>query len=123
MRDRRRERSRDRGYDRPPRRQQTPPEERELARLQRDARTVFAYDLPTSANEMDLFRHFSSAGRVADIRIIRDKGSVRSRGVAYIEMGDMADVPSAIALSGTELMGSRIGVKVSEPGGDAGYEQ
>jgi len=63
---------------------------------------------------MDLFRHFSTAGRVVDIRIIRDKGSVRSRGVAYVEMGDIADVPRAIGLSGTELMGTRIGVKVSE---------
>lgn len=76
-------------------RERTPPEvreareqEKELQRLDRDTRTVFAYNLSLKADERDLFDFFSEAGTVVDIRIICDRHTKRSKGFAYIEYED-----------------------------------
>lgn len=76
-------------------RERTPPEvreareqEKELQRLDRDTRTVFAYNLSLKADERDLFDFFSEAGSVVDIRIICDRHTKRSKGFAYIEYED-----------------------------------
>ena len=111
----RRDRGRDR--DRPPRtaeERQQAAHARELARLERDARTVFASGLPTAADERELFQFFSQAGRVADIKLIRDRGAVRSKGVAYIEMGDLAGVAAAVGLTGQLIRNLPVVVKASE---------
>ncbi len=77
---------------RPCRRAPTPPEvreqrerERELMELDRDIRTIFAYNLPLKASEKELFQFFSSAGQIADVRIIVDRNTRKSKGFAYIE--------------------------------------
>ena len=77
---------------RSPVRERTPPEvreqrerERELKELDRDIRTVFAYNLPLRADERDLFKFFSAAGLVEDVRIITDRNTRKSKGFAYIE--------------------------------------
>lgn len=75
------------------RREKTPPEvrearerEKELRELDRDTRTVFAYNLNLKAEERDLFEFFSQAGEVADVKMIMDRNTRRSKGFAYIEM-------------------------------------
>ena len=82
----------DRCLCRPAPREVTPPEvraarerEKELAELDRDIRTVFAYNLNLKAEEKDLFQFFSTAGKVLDVRIISDRNTRRSKGFAYIE--------------------------------------
>ena len=79
-------------FCRAPPREPTPPEvraarerEKELAELDRDIRTVFAYNLNLKAEEKDLFQFFSTAGKVLDVRIISDRNTRRSKGFAYIE--------------------------------------
>lgn len=74
-------------------REGTPPEvreqrerEKELRELDRDTRTVFAYNLNLKADEKDIFEFFSRAGQVEDVRIIMDRNTRRSKGFAYIEM-------------------------------------
>ena len=74
------------------RRAPTPPEvkeqrerERELMELDRDTRTIFAYNLPLRATEKELFQFFSSAGKIGDVRIIVDRNTRKSKGFAYIE--------------------------------------
>lgn len=70
----------------------TPPEvreqrerERELLELDRDIRTIFAYNLPLKATEQDLFNFFATAGKIVDVKIIMDRNTRRSKGFAYIE--------------------------------------
>ena len=74
------------------RRERTPPEvkeqrdrERELMELDRDIRTVFAFNLSLKADERDIFELFSKAGQVLDVRIIMDRNTKKSKGFAYIE--------------------------------------
>lgn len=70
----------------------TPPEvreqrerEKELLELDRDIRTIFAYNLPLKATEQDLFNFFATAGKIVDVKIIMDRNTRRSKGFAYIE--------------------------------------
>ncbi|KAL3132644.1 hypothetical protein ABBQ32_009168 [Trebouxia sp. C0010 RCD-2024] len=106
---------------RPAPREVTPPEvraarerEKELAELDRDIRTVFAYNLNLKAEEKDLFQFFSTAGKVLDVRIISDRNTRRSKGFAYIEYARREDIVNAMALTGQFLMGQAVMVKSSE---------
>ena len=79
----------------------TPPEvreqrerERELMELDRDIRTIFAYNLPLRATEKELFQFFSSAGQIADVRIIVDRNTRKSKGFAYIEYANRVSICS-----------------------------
>lgn len=67
--------------------------ERELKELDRDIRTVFAYNLPLKADERDLFEFFSKAGPIEDVRIIMDRNTRKSKGFAYIEYTNKVGVP------------------------------
>lgn len=88
--------------------------EKELEALERDTRTVFAYNVNTKADDRDLFQFFSQAGTVTDVRIITDRNTKRSKGFAYIEMSNKLEVGSALALSGQPLRGQAVMVKASE---------
>ncbi|GLI65866.1 hypothetical protein VaNZ11_009502 [Volvox africanus] len=105
----------------PRRRSTTPPaermareKERELRELERATRTIFVYNLSLRADERDLFEFFSKVGRVVDIRLIIDKNTRKSRGLAYIEFSRGEEVISAVALTGHDLKGQPVMVKASE---------
>lgn len=83
-------------------REKTPPEvkeqrerERELKELDRDTRTVFAYNLNLKAEERDLFEFFSKAGKVVDVKIIMDRNTRKSKGFSYIEFQNRVCVCSS----------------------------
>jgi hypothetical protein len=89
------------------RREVTPPEVRaeraaaaEFEALDRDVRTVFAYNLSLKAEEKDIFQFFARAGPVNDIKVITDKTTGRSKGFAYIEFQRREDVINSLALTG-----------------------
>ena len=88
--------------------------QRELEELDRDIRTVFAFNVSTKADERDLFEFFSKAGVVLDVRIIYDRNTPRSKGMAYVEMKERTDVAAALALTGQTLRGQAVMVKASE---------
>ncbi|XP_039550524.1 RNA-binding protein 39a isoform X3 [Pimephales promelas] len=62
----------------------------------------------------DLEEFFSAVGKVRDVRIISDRNSRRSKGIAYIEFVDSTSVPLAIGLSGQRLLGVPIIVQASQ---------
>ncbi|WIA17274.1 hypothetical protein OEZ85_014144 [Tetradesmus obliquus] len=117
---------RDRGRDMrrappPRRRDMTPPEvrlarekERELKELERATRTVFAFNLNIKADERDIFEFFSKAGEVTDIRLITDRHTKRSKGLAYVEFSKQEEVFVALALTGQLMLGQPVMVKPAE---------
>ncbi|KAI7845041.1 hypothetical protein COHA_001407 [Chlorella ohadii] len=122
-RSRRERRPRERSQERyrPRRRSPTPPEVRaererqaELEALDRDVRTVFAYNLSLKADEKDIFQFFIRAGPLNDIKIITDKTTGRSKGFAYVEFQRKEDVINALALTGQLINGQPVMVKMSE---------
>ncbi|TRY59724.1 hypothetical protein DNTS_002511 [Danionella cerebrum] len=81
---------------------------------ERDARTVFCMQLAARIRPRDLEEFFSAVGKVRDVRIISDRNSRRSKGIAYIEFVDTTSVPLAIGLSGQRLLGVPIIVQASQ---------
>ncbi|XP_051967559.1 RNA-binding protein 39-like isoform X1 [Xyrauchen texanus] len=81
---------------------------------ERDARTVFCMQLAARIRPRDLEEFFSAVGKVRDVRIISDRNSRRSKGIAYIEFVDSTSVPLAIGLSGQRLLGVPIIVQASQ---------
>lgn len=53
-------------------------------------------------------------GQVRDVRIISDRNSRRSKGIAYVEFCEIQSVPLAIGLTGQRLLGVPIIVQASQ---------
>ncbi|KAJ2421701.1 splicing factor [Coemansia sp. RSA 2531] len=86
----------------------------EVDESERDLRTVFAMQLSARLRRSDLVDFFGRAGRVRDAHIVADKGSRRSRGVAYIEFYTIDSAIKAVDLSGQRLLDVPIIVQPSE---------
>lgn len=108
------EREREPRRERAPAKPKTPTPERELRELHREACTVMAFGLSMQAEEWDVFEFFSTAGELVDVRLIKDKNTGRSKGIAYIEFKNRADVMNALQLNGRQLKGVAVLVKSSE---------
>ncbi|XP_029911434.1 RNA-binding protein 39-like isoform X2 [Myripristis murdjan] len=81
---------------------------------ERDARTVFCMQLAARIRARDLEDFFSAVGKVRDVRMISDRNSRRSKGIAYIEFQEATSVPLAIGLTGQRLLGVPIIVQASQ---------
>jgi RNA-binding protein 39 len=59
------------------------------------------------AKEKDIFNFFMAAaiGKIADIKVIRDPRTGRSKGAAYVEFASQESVLLAVAMSGQQVMG------------------
>jgi len=120
----RRSRSRERKHRRSrsprarsPRKQRTPtppPKPRSPSPPDRDARTVFCYQLAQRIRTRDLEEFFSSVGKVREVKLIQDKHSKRSKGIAYVEFKSLESVPLALGLSGQKLLGVPIVVQPTQ---------
>ncbi|XP_071657495.1 probable RNA-binding protein 23 isoform X1 [Patagioenas fasciata] len=115
---RREERSRRRfGHSKSPQHREKSPAREPLGSLspeERDARTVFCMQLAARIRPRDLEDFFSAVGKVRDVRIISDRNSRRSKGIAYVEFCDIQSVPLAIGLTGQRLLGVPIIVQASQ---------
>ncbi len=70
---------------------------------------IFAGNLPYGAEEDELKAMFAEYGIVRSCSIIREKGSGRSKGYAFIEMEDDEQARSAIAgLNESEFGGRKL---------------
>ncbi|XP_006913668.1 probable RNA-binding protein 23 isoform X1 [Pteropus alecto] len=85
-----------------------------LSPEERDARTVFCMQLAARIRPRDLEDFFSAVGKVRDVRIISDRNSRRSKGIAYVEFCEIQSVPLAIGLTGQRLLGVPIIVQASQ---------
>ncbi|TNN36722.1 RNA-binding protein 39 [Liparis tanakae] len=85
-----------------------------LSPEERDARTVFCMQLAARIRPRDLEDFFSSVGKVRDVRMISDRNSRKSKGIAYIEFVETNSVPLAIGLTGQRLLGVPIIVQASQ---------
>lgn len=68
-------------------------EAEKLSPEERDIRTVFCMQLAKGIREEDLEDFFSPAGTVVDVRLISDRNSRRSKGIAYVEFKTPDSLP------------------------------
>ncbi|KAK3540249.1 hypothetical protein QTP70_028440 [Hemibagrus guttatus] len=85
-----------------------------LSAEERDARTVFCMQLAARIRPRDLEEFFSAVGNVRDVRMISDRNSRRSKGIAYVEFVEATSVPLAIGLTGQRVLGVPIIVQASQ---------
>ncbi|KAI8048538.1 hypothetical protein BDF22DRAFT_746779 [Syncephalis plumigaleata] len=80
----------------------------------RDQRAVFVMQLSARLKNSELYDFFVQAGRVREAKIVTDKNTGRSKGVAYVEFYEMSSVARAIALTGQKLLGIPVIVQPTE---------
>ena len=82
---------------------------------ERDDRTVLCTQLSLRVDEGELMRFFEeNAGEVHSVRLLRDKNSRKSKGIAYVELKNVASVGPALACNGTPLQRIPLNISLSE---------
>ncbi len=77
---------------------------------------IFVTKLNPATSEEDLFDLFKRYGRVISVKLVTDRDSGLSKGIAYIDMEDEMEARSAInALNGSEFQGNLLVMKVARP--------
>uniref|UniRef100_A0A2K6UHK8 RRM domain-containing protein n=1 Tax=Saimiri boliviensis boliviensis TaxID=39432 RepID=A0A2K6UHK8_SAIBB len=74
-----------------------------LTPKERHARTVFCMQLMARIRPRDLEQFFSTVEKVPDVRIISERNSRRSKGIAYVKFFDV--MPLATGLTGRQVLG------------------
>lgn len=77
---------------------------------------IYVGNLPYSANEEDVSGLFAAYGPVDRVKIITDRETGRSKGFAFVTLGDQSQLNAAIeALNGYDFQGRALRVNASEP--------
>jgi len=91
-----------------------PPKPRSPSPPDRDERTVFCMQLAKRIRPRDLEDFFSAVGEVREVKLIEDRHSKRSKGIAYVEFKKLESIPLALGLSGQRLLGVPIIVQPTQ---------
>lgn len=83
--------------------------------LYTDQCTAFISNLSPEANEEHLRKFFSDIGGVTAIRLLRDKFSGKSKGLAYVDFSDDAHLEAAIAKNRQKLLREKLSIRRSDP--------
>jgi RNA recognition motif-containing protein len=77
---------------------------------------IYVGNLPYSATEEDVSGLFAAHGPVDRVKIITDRETGRSKGFAFVTLGDQSQLNAAIeALNGYDYQGRALRVNASEP--------
>lgn len=77
---------------------------------------IYVGNLPYSATEEDVTGIFAAYGPVERVKIITDRETGRSKGFAFVTLGDEAQLQAAIeATNGLDYQGRALRVNASEP--------
>ena len=91
---------------------------------------IYVGNLPYTATEEDVTGLFAAYGPVERVKIITDRETGRSKGFAFVTLGDQSQLNASIeALNGYDYQGRALRVNASEPkefkprpsGGGGGY--
>lgn len=90
---------------------------------------IYVGNLPYSATENEITELFAAFGTVDRVKIITDRETGRSKGFAFVTLGDQSQIDAAVeALNGHDFGGRALRVNASEPkerkpfgGGGGGY--
>ena len=77
---------------------------------------IYVGNLPYTATEEDVTGLFAAYGPVERVKIITDRETGRSKGFAFVTLGDQSQLNAAIeALNGYDYQGRALRVNASEP--------
>ena len=85
-------------------------------------RRLYVGNLPYSATEDQLTELFSRAGKVDNVRVMRDMATGRARGFAFVEMGSDDDAQKAISeFHEHQMEGRALVVNAARPKPEGGF--
>jgi len=77
---------------------------------------LYVGNLPYTATEEDLKNHFSQAGTVTSVALIKDRATGRAKGFGFVELATAEEAQKAITMfHGHDFMGRTITVNVARP--------
>jgi RNA recognition motif-containing protein len=77
---------------------------------------LYVGNLPYAASEDDVKEHFSKAGTVTSVALIKDRATGRAKGFGFVEMSSADEAQKAISMfHGQDFMGRSITVNVARP--------
>ncbi|KAK1370555.1 Squamous cell carcinoma antigen recognized by T-cells 3 [Heracleum sosnowskyi] len=80
-----------------------------------DQCTAFMSNLNFKATGEDLRNFFSDVGGIKDVRILKDKFTGKSRGLAYIDFSDDEHLAAALKKNKRILLGKKVSIARSDP--------
>ncbi|KAG0496511.1 hypothetical protein HPP92_001202 [Vanilla planifolia] len=80
-----------------------------------DKCTAFISNLSLEANEQHLHQVFKDSGGVTAIRLLRDKFTGKSRGLAYVDFSDEEHLAAGLTKSKQKLLGRKLSIARSNP--------
>ena len=84
-------------------------------------KNIFVGNLGYEITEQDIQALFEKYGEVQRVKLITDRDTGRSRGFAFVEMGNDGEAQEAITgLNGSQLAGRGLNVNEARPRGDGG---
>ncbi|PQQ20561.1 squamous cell carcinoma antigen recognized by T-cells 3 [Prunus yedoensis var. nudiflora] len=87
----------------------------EKTKVYADQCTAFVSNINLKANDEHLRQFFSDVGGVVAIRLLHDKFSGKSRGLAYVDFSDDAHLVAAVAKNKQMLLGKKLSIARSDP--------
>lgn len=72
--------------------------------------TIFIGNLAYEVTEDMIAKEFEACGKVANVRLVMDKMTGRSKGIAYVDFTSKKDYDAALAMRGHSIMGRAIRV-------------
>ena len=85
-------------------------------------RRLYVGNLPYAATEEQLTELFSRAGKVDNVRVMRDMATGRARGFAFVEMGSDEDAQKAISeFHEQQMEGRALVVNEARPKPEGGF--
>ncbi|KAE8700797.1 hypothetical protein F3Y22_tig00110556pilonHSYRG00772 [Hibiscus syriacus] len=85
------------------------------SRVYTDQCTAFVSNMSITAKDEDLRQFFSDVGGVSAIRILLDKFTGKSRGLAYVDFEDEEHLAAAVAKNKQMLLGKKLSIARSNP--------
>ncbi|MCF7674356.1 MAG: RNA-binding protein [Akkermansiaceae bacterium] len=77
---------------------------------------IYVGNLPYTATEEDITGLFAAHGPVERVKLVTDRETGRSKGFAFVTLGDQTQLDAAIeALNGYDYQGRALRVNASEP--------
>ncbi|WOL03631.1 squamous cell carcinoma antigen recognized by T-cells 3 isoform X2 [Canna indica] len=80
-----------------------------------DECTAFISNLGFEVNEEHLRKFFEDCGGVTAIRLLRDRNTGKSRGLAYVDFSDHEHLAAAVAKNKQKLLGKKLSIARSDP--------
>ena len=77
---------------------------------------LYVGNLPYAASEEEIKAHFSKAGNVTSVALIKDRATGRAKGFGFVEMATNEEAQKAISMfNGQDFKGRALTVNVAKP--------